>query len=50
MTMNEREKREPSFFIFPGKSVNHHIFFTLFVNDLIIISKQLGHPFLFLWG
>jgi hypothetical protein len=48
-TMKEREKRDP-FFILPGKSINNHIFFSLLVNDLIIISKYLGHPFLLLWG
>jgi hypothetical protein len=48
---NEREgKKGPVFFIFPGKGINHHIFFSFFVDDLIIISKQLGYPFFFALG
>jgi hypothetical protein len=48
---NEREgKKGPVFFIFPGKGINHHIFFYFFVDDLVIISKQLGYPFLLLRG
>jgi hypothetical protein len=45
--MNEREEG-PFVFIFPGKSISHHTFFALLVKNLIIISKQLGHPFLWL--
>jgi hypothetical protein len=47
---NEGEEKEGPFFILSGEGINHHIFFSLLVNDLIIIPKQLGHPFLFLWG
>jgi hypothetical protein len=46
---NEGEgKEETFFFIFLEKSVSHHIFFTIFVNGIIIIAKKLGHPFFFL--
>jgi hypothetical protein len=48
---NEGEgKEEPFLFLLLGEGINHHIFFSLLVNDLIIISKQLGHPFLLLRG
>jgi hypothetical protein len=48
---NEREgKKGPVFFIFPVKGINHHILFSFFVDELIIISKQLGYPFLLLGG
>jgi len=48
---NEREgKKGHVFFIFSGKGINHHIFISFFVDDLIIVSKQLGYPFLLLWG
>jgi hypothetical protein len=37
---NEEEgEKGPIFFIFSGKSINHYIFLSLLVNDLIIISK-----------
>jgi hypothetical protein len=37
---NEGEGKEtPLFFIVPRKNVNNHIFFSLLVNDLIIISN-----------
>jgi hypothetical protein len=43
---NEGEgENGPIFVIFPVKSINHYIFLALLVNDLIIISKYLGHPF-----
>jgi hypothetical protein len=46
---NEGERKKGSFvFIFLGKSVSNHILFSLIVNYLIIISKELGNPFLFL--
>jgi hypothetical protein len=48
---NEGEgKRGPFIFIFFGKSARNHIFFSFLVNDLIIISKELSHPFLLLQG
>jgi hypothetical protein len=46
---NEREGKEgPFIFIFTGKNINKKKLFSILVNDLIIIPKQLGHPFLFL--
>jgi hypothetical protein len=37
---NEGEgEKGPVLFIFPGKSINHYMFLSLLVNDLIIISK-----------
>jgi hypothetical protein len=45
-----RSKEEPFFFIFFGKRFNDHIFFSLLVNDPIIIAKYLGYPFLLLLG
>jgi hypothetical protein len=48
---NEGEgKKGPFIFIFSGKCINNHIVFSFLVNDLIIISKELSHPFLLLWG
>jgi hypothetical protein len=48
---NEGEGKNGSFFfILSGETINHYIFFSLLVNDLIIIAKYLGHPFLFLVG
>jgi hypothetical protein len=47
--MKEREKRDPSF-IFLRKCIRNHIVFAFLVNDLIIISKELSHPFLLLQG
>jgi hypothetical protein len=38
------------FFIFLGQCIHHYIVFTLLINDLIIITKELSHPFLFLLG
>jgi hypothetical protein len=45
-----RGKKGIVFFIFPSKGINHHIFFSFFVENLVIISKQLGYPFLLLRG
>jgi hypothetical protein len=48
---NEGKRKKGSvIFIFSGKCICNHIVFAFFVNDLIIISKELGHPFLFLSG
>jgi hypothetical protein len=49
-TMKEREKNRPFIFIFSRKCICNHIVFSFLVNYLIIISKELSHPFLFLWG
>jgi hypothetical protein len=48
--MKEREKKGSFIFIFPGQCICHDIVFSLLVNDLIIISKELSHPFLLLLG
>jgi hypothetical protein len=48
---NEGKRKKGSFvFIFLGQCIRHDIVFSLLVNDLIIISKELGHPFLLLLG
>jgi hypothetical protein len=48
---NEGKRKKGSFvFIFPGQCIRHDIVFALLVNDLIIISKDLSHPFLLLPG
>jgi hypothetical protein len=48
---NEGKRKKGSFvFIFPGQCIRHDIVFSLLVNDLIIISKELSHPFLLLLG
>jgi len=48
---NEGERKKGAFiFIFLGKCICNHIIFFFLVNDLIIISKELSHPFLLLWG
>jgi len=48
---NEGKRKKGSFvFIFPGQCIRHDIVFALLVNDLIIISKELSHPFLLLLG
>jgi hypothetical protein len=48
---NEGKRKKGSFFfIFSGQCIRHYIVFSLLVNDLIIISKELSHPFLLLWG
>jgi hypothetical protein len=48
---NEGNIKEGSFiFIFPGQCIRHYIVFALLVDDLIIIAKELGDPFLFLLG
>jgi hypothetical protein len=48
---NEGMRKKGSFvFIFPGQCIRHDIAFSLLVNDLIIISKELGEPFLLLLG
>jgi hypothetical protein len=37
---NEGEgEKGPIFFIFPGKSIDHEIFISFLVNDIIIITK-----------
>jgi hypothetical protein len=48
--MKEREKRGSFIFIFSGKCIHNHIVFAFLLNDLIIISKYLSHPFLLLYG
>jgi hypothetical protein len=48
---NEGKRKKGSFvFIFLGQCIHHDIVFSLLVNDLIILSKELSHPFLFLLG
>jgi hypothetical protein len=48
---NEGKRKKESFvFIFPGQCILHDIVFALLVNDLIIISKELSHPFLLFLG
>jgi hypothetical protein len=48
---NEGKRKKGSFvFIFPGQCIRHNIVFSLHVNDIIIISKELSHPFLLLLG
>jgi hypothetical protein len=48
---NEGKRKKGSFvFIFLGQCIHHDIVFSLLVNDLIIISKELSDPFLLLLG
>jgi hypothetical protein len=48
---NEGKRKKGSFiFILPGQCICHDIVFSLLVNDLIIISKELSDPFLLLLG
>jgi hypothetical protein len=48
---NKGEGKKGSFiFIFSRKSISNHIFFSFLVNDLIIITKDVSYPFLFLLG
>jgi hypothetical protein len=48
---NEGKRKKGSFFfIFFGQCIHHHIVFAFLVNHLIIISKELSHPFLLLRG
>jgi hypothetical protein len=48
---NEGKRKKGSFFfIFSGQCIRHYIVFSLLVNDLIIITKELSHPFLLLLG
>jgi hypothetical protein len=48
---NERKRKKGSFFfIFSGQCIYHYIVFSLLVKDLIIITKELNHPFLLLLG
>ena len=47
--MKEREKRDPSSSYFRD-SASATTFFALLVNDLIVISKELSHPFLLFLG
>jgi hypothetical protein len=48
---NEGKRKKGSFvFIFLGQCIHHDIVFALLVNDLIIISKELSHPFLLFLG
>jgi hypothetical protein len=48
---NEGERKRGSFiFILRGKSVINHIFFSLLVNYIISISKNLGDLFFFALG
>jgi hypothetical protein len=48
---NEGKRKNGSFFfIFLGQCIHHYIVFSLLVNDLIIISKELSQPFFFLLG
>jgi hypothetical protein len=46
----EKRKKGSFFFIFSGQCIHHYIVFSLIVNDLIIITKELSHPFLLLLG
>jgi hypothetical protein len=48
---NEGKRKKGSFiFILLGQCIRHDIVFSLLVNDLIIISKELSDPFLLLLG
>jgi hypothetical protein len=48
---NEGKRKKGSFFfIFLGQCIRHYIVFSLFVNDIIIIKKELSHPFLLFLG
>jgi hypothetical protein len=48
---NEGKRKKGSFvFIFLGQCIRHDIAFSLLVNDLIIISKEISHPFLLFLG
>jgi hypothetical protein len=48
---NEGKRKKGSFiFIFLGQCIRHDIVFSLLVNDLIMISKELSDPFFFLLG
>jgi hypothetical protein len=48
---NEGEiKMDPSSSYFMESASTTTLYFAFFVNDLIIISKELSHPFVFLWG
>jgi hypothetical protein len=48
---NEGKRKKRSFiFIFSGQCIRHNIVFALLVNDLIVISKELSHPFLLFLG
>jgi hypothetical protein len=46
----EKGKKGSFFFIFSGQCICHYIVFSTLVNDLIIIPKELSHPFLLLLG
>jgi hypothetical protein len=48
--MKEREKKGSLAFIFLGQCIRHDIVFSLLVNDLMIISKEISHPFLLFLG
>jgi hypothetical protein len=43
-------KKGSFFFIFLGQCIRHYIVFSLLVNDLIIITKEISHLFLLLLG
>ena len=48
---NEGKRKKGSFFfIFSGQCIRDYIVFSLLVNDFIIITKELSHPFLLLLG
>jgi hypothetical protein len=48
---NEGKRKKRSFiFIFSGQCIRHDIVFALLVNDIIVISKELSHPFLLFLG
>jgi hypothetical protein len=48
---NGGKRKKGSFvFIFSGQCIHRDIVFSLLVNDLIIISKELSHPFLLFLG
>jgi hypothetical protein len=48
--MNEREKINMSYSYFLERESTTTFYLPFFVEDLIIIFKQLGYPFLFLQG
>jgi hypothetical protein len=43
-----KRKKGYVLFIFLGQCICHYIVFSILENDLIIITKELSHPFLFL--
>ena len=49
-TMKERENMDPSSSYFLESASTATLSFSFLVNDLMIISKELGHPYLLLRG